>query len=487
MPQTVSQFIGVTPEEFAKTGALDAVLDVDSKLFIDPHLLQSTKAKELKGAYTKVRQRFIDILYVLSKSKHHGDRFWREAISLFTFPELEGLCIGYSSSGTGGSGMGTALRARIIETAKEIIDIGITDPEIFELVGLFEDNIGADRISDMVGRIIVEDLRRYTERIFLEMKAVTEQRNIAGKTHNVVVNPFNNLSIILLPKDILRDLPIAYCWADIDRVCATNHALRRQVNSVIGNTWKRATSRRIKKGELKEVLLSKPEVLRDLIAQYKAKAPTTYNFDNDPAGEVIWLPASHEYVKNSPTNLTLPDRPTSDDVLKVAIDICAEFKQGIENNALYDLLYNDDKRPKKEAASQKLFYGIAHCYCKANNLDLSPESNAGRGPVDFKLSRGFKGKVVVETKLSVNQNLLHGFETQVVEYQKAEQAEYAILLVIDVGGSSIRITNLRKAIETKKKAGLRVPEVIFVDAKPKISATKSQHQHSATRSRKNSN
>jgi len=32
-------------------------------------------------------------------------------------------------------------------------------------------------------------------------------------------------------------------------------------------------------------------------------------------------------------------------------------------------------------------------YCQANNLDLSPESDAGRGPVDFKISQGFNDKI----------------------------------------------------------------------------------------------
>jgi hypothetical protein len=41
----------------------------------------------------------------------------------------------------------------------------------------------------------------------------------------------------------------------------------------------------------------------------------------------------------------------------------------------------------RDRAAQLVFYGIADAYCSANNLDLSAEPNAGRGPVDFRLAR----------------------------------------------------------------------------------------------------
>ncbi len=174
MPISISEHIGVDAKTFDKTGAFDAILDVDSKLFIDPHLLQETAAPELSTSYQKVTKRFEEILHILSTSKRENDVFWREAVRKFYFPELRGLCIGYSSNSTLGSGMGPTLRTHILRTAKEIVDAGIKDPQLFELIGLFEENVGPDRISDMVGRIIVDDLRQYTQRIL----ALREQRNI---------------------------------------------------------------------------------------------------------------------------------------------------------------------------------------------------------------------------------------------------------------------------------------------------------------------
>lgn len=469
MPVTISNHIGIDSKTFAKTGAFDSILDIDSKLFIDPHLLENCKVPELTSSYLKVKKRFEEILHLLSASKTEGDTFWREALRRFNFPELRGLCIGYSSKGTLGSGMGKMLRIQILRTAKEIVDAGIKDPEFFELLGLFEEGIGSDRISDMVGRIIIDDLYKYTDRVFTELKVKTTP--IKKTTYSSVINPFSRYPIILLPKAILRDLPIAHCWEDIDLVCSHNQALRREVNGLIGDTWKKATQS-AKKSTLKSVLTKKPEVMRDLIDSYRNKPFEQYDFESDPAGQVVWLSASKEYVENFPLKISIPKNPTPDEVLEVVKKICSKFKDLIENNALSGFLYDSSDNPKREEAAQKLFYGIADSYCEANDLDLSRETNAGRGPVDFKISKGYNGRVLVEAKLTTNPQLLHGFEIQIEEYKKAEKTQFGIYLVIDVtGGSETRIKKLQKLISDNKAAGSRVPEVIFIDGIPKKSAS----------------
>jgi len=60
-----------------------------------------------------------------------------------------------------------------------------------------------------------------------------------------------------------------------------------------------------------------------------------------------------------------------------------------------------------------------------------------------------------------------------VEFTKAEKTQFGIYLVIDVtGGSVAQVKRLKKRISDSKAAGLRAPEVVFVDAIPKKSASK---------------
>lgn len=106
-------------------------------------------------------------------------------------------------------------------------------------------------------------------------------------------------------------------------------------------------------------------------------------------------------------------------------------------------------------------FGIADAYCEANNLDLSRESNAGRGPVDFKVSKGYS-----------NRQLLHGLTKQIEAYQNAEKSRVAVYLVLDVAGPRGRLTSLKNHIRTQRAAGARLPEVLFVDARSKPSASR---------------
>jgi hypothetical protein len=81
--------------------------------------------------------------------------------------------------------------------------------------------------------------------------------------------------------------------------------------------------------------------------------------------------------------------------------------------------------------------------------------------------------VLVEVKLTTNRNLLHGFEKQIEEYQKAEQTVFAVYLVIDVeGGSYTKIAELEQLVAQGQDEGKRMPEVIYVYARRRPSASR---------------
>ena len=52
-------------------------------------------------------------------------------------------------------------------------------------------------------------------------------------------------------------------------------------------------------------------------------------------------------------------------------------------------------------------------------------------------------------------------------------------MVIDIGGPRSRIEQLRQLIADSKANGDRVPDVIFVDAKPRLSASKFRNEAAA--------
>jgi hypothetical protein len=473
MAQSFADFYEVDPALFAATGALDPILGVDTRLFIDPSFLRLTTTHELQDSYASLLTYFERVLSVIINIKKQGDRFWREADKLLTFPEVKGLCIGYAAKSTSGSGMGPAIRAKLLDSVTQIVSAGIKDPVLFEIVGTFEDDVGSDRISDMIAKIIIADLVKYTQRVCSDCGIPMETLSI-GKNQpmeDLPINPFTNGPIILMPREVLNDLPTAEDFSDIQRITRHNEKVRGELNVIIGSSWSKATQAS-RKEAARITFVSHPEVLAEILETYKKSTPPFYDFDDDRSGEVIWYPVAREIAKKIQLPLTLSRQPSSDEVESVVLTICEHFRQLIENNQLCELLYDKNNEPKHESAAQLLFFGIADAYCKSNNLDLSPESDSGRGPVDFKVSSGYDGRVLVELKLTSNNQLLHGFTKQLPTYQAAENTERGILLVIDNGGASE--SRLKKFNEAVNNAGKKAPKVIMVDgiSRPSASVTK---------------
>lgn len=165
MPISFTDNFGINKKAFVKTGAFDVILDVDSRLFIDPALLESCDIDEFAGAKEKVEKYFSGIITLLSHSSSRNDMYWKQADKLLKFKELTGTCFGYTQFGTDGNSIGPVLRQVILATIKELIDAGEKDPSLFELLGVFQEGIGCDRISDLLTFILAPEILTFTQRV----------------------------------------------------------------------------------------------------------------------------------------------------------------------------------------------------------------------------------------------------------------------------------------------------------------------------------
>ena len=86
---------------------------------------------------------------------------------------------------------------------------------------------------------------------------------------------------------------------------------------------------------------------------------------------------------------------------------------------------------------------------RKNDLNLSCEPNSGNGSLGFKISRGMD-KTIIEVKLSTNAQYLHGYETQVKQYSKAEQKDKMIYVFIDLGNHVRRKTLIEEYKKIKE-------------------------------------
>lgn len=472
----LSDYLNISKNEFNELGIFDPFIGVDTHLFLDPALLRVTKIKEFKNSYEKLTIHFQDVLKLLVVSKTENDIFWKEALKRLIFKETRGISIGYGSNTSDGNAIGPKLAKKITKTASEIAKMGFNDTSIFELICLFEEGMGADRLSDMTISIIKKDIVTYTDRMVTELKLKQEQIYTFKSKNNIsyklIKDPFKKRALLLMPKELLKDLPLALTRDDIGYISYFNEELRRNVSKLLlGDVTK--SLKDITKKEMREILIESHN-MEEVIKSYKAKKPEKYDYENDPSGEVSWFEDGKEFAKRFPLEIKTKEPKNIKEVNEIVRRIISQFKRNIEQNELYELLYKEpisNLKPKNERYAQRLFYSVADTYCEANNIVLSREPNAGNGPVDFKVSENYKTQVLVEIKLSSGK-VRNGFEKQLPEYEKNENAAYSFLVVIQVTKTAKQIEDVERMADLAIKENKHAPEVIIINGLPRESASK---------------
>ena len=449
--------LGMQLEEL---GVFDSLMDEDSNFFINIKRLKDTKVPEFQKSYNNINSYFRDLGLLLKTSKNTGDKLYRSAVKMFNFSEVRGINLGFSK-GTRGAGFGPKLSSQIIRDASEIIKSGSEQPEIFHLTSLFEENVGPDRLSDMIATLIYDDIVRYTKRIYEEVGINNKNYPEFSFESGLLINPYKDCELLLLPIDILHELPIARSWDDIDRVVMENETIRREMSELVGKEWRKLASSQ-KKRYLKDFIFMKPHLVSKVIDDYKQTGIEAYDIYQNIDYRIERLINN---ITKTKKELDLSKKNSYDS----AIEIIEEYKVWVEDKKGFAVLRDVGSR-NEEKVVQKTLHGSASYYCKINDLDISPEPNSGRGPVDFKISRG-GDKTVIEIKLTSNKDCLQGFEVQIEEYAKSEETENKIFIIVNNGRSSNRINQVEESYDKRLKDGENPATVIVIDARTKDSAS----------------
>ena len=459
----VSEYLDIDYEELDNIGVFDAVLEKDSAFFINIQRLKQTGEPEFVHSYERIRSFFLDIATILEAAdeKADSDKFYRAALNKFCFSEVNEINLGFGNSTTG-SGMGSILRRQVIDDAFDLIKKGCKAPELFELIGLFEEGIGPDRLSDMIATIIVPDIQDYTQRIMdvLEIDKMKYKSDLFD-SEGFVINKYKNCRLYLLPVDILHELPVAKCWEDVETAANKNDAIRREMNYEVGKAWKQWASRD-RKAYIRDYIMKDPYAFARVIKAYQEEEADEYNLYNDTE---YFLGKMLQKIRKV-IDFTTVEKGEIDS-LTGAIEVVDIFKDWVEHNRGW---WEIQKAAGGEKSVQRFVHACAKHYIKVNNLDFSCEANEGPGPVDFKISRG-QDCTVVELKLSSNQDYMNGYKNQIRQYAEAEGTENMLFILVD-NGHEIRARRLREQHKQDVRDGKNVPQIVIVDANTRASASK---------------
>ncbi len=140
------------------------------------------------------------------------------------------------------------------------------------------------------------------------------------------------------------------------------------------------------------------------------------------------------------------------------------LKGVIENNDGYRIFYLKG-RPIKREADLQIMYRLT--WFADQGFDVNREVNNGRGPVDYKVSRGSSDKTLVEFKLASNSKLKQNLKHQVDVYEAANGTSKAIKVIMYFSETE----HLRTQGILRDLGILGRPDVVLIDASVRDSAS----------------
>jgi hypothetical protein len=468
-PVLFSKHFKIDPKNLDAAKVLDPVLNSDTKLFIDPLLIYKSQNAIIKRDGRKlIKQSFDNVIGLVDISQAEGDVAWKGAFKALNLDERPVTGLGFGGAGTSGSSRPPHLRHDILRTAKQIITLGEKNPDMIPLMGLFEKGVGPDTLSDMTTNFLLPVLCEITEEFCTANSIPTRVFGAKYGNRSLPENPYNTaLPVVLVPRDLLRDLPLAADWSDVSRVVMEVHEIRDAVNQMFGNFAQASVTD--KKRAVREISLKSVRILR-LILKAVAGASESYDEKADLDGYYQFRRILYQDPQVFSGMLKPPATMDAAGLRQTVLDIIEQFRKLVEDNNMWELLWNETSH-RHERASQLLFFAVATVMCAVNNVDISPETNSGGGPVDFKFSTGFHGRLVVEMKLSKG-TVESGYKNQLEIYKKAAATSAGIFVVMDIGGMGYKLRKIERLRDTARAAGEPASDIIVIDAKRKASASK---------------
>lgn len=460
-----TDYFGVSIDTLEEYGAFNISLINDLPVFIDPFLLFNSEKDEYQQLHNKIIQ-YITFLREMSEAGTINKgliKHW------FLFPEVKQNWLGFSKIGNSGSGLGQKFaHAMNSNLATIFTDFGaekVTKGSHLEKLCLIKDGVGKDNISDFTTNLIKGYLCSFTENF--AKKHISHSRL---KSVHVTHAEFNYVTrrwvskkftlpyidgdyVILTPKDILTKDD---AWinkhdiiGDFDDIVESipNDQLRAQINDYL----LRRIPEDAKQREINEAIASTLRKFPELIDRYirykedngdKAVAISEQKVKDTEVVFIQQVSELIEYLKKQ--SKFYSTAPTS---FESAYQRVLYLKQVIENNDGYRIFYVKGKPIKREADLQLMF----RLTWFASEDDVNAEVNNGRGPVDYKISRGSTDSTLIEFKLASNSKLKQNLAKQVEVYEAANQTRQSIKVILYFDDSELlKVRNVMKEPELKE-------------------------------------
>ena len=443
-----NEHFGVTEKQVEDYGAFNISIINDLPLFIDPFLLFHSTKPEYQWLHANIIRymSFLRDRVIAGVITEDLEAAW------FLFPEVKENWLGFSLSGNGGTGLGpkfaSALRFNLARIFRNFGDERVTKGSHIEKVCLVSNGVGRDNISDFATNMMKDWLCRYTEtfarahldatrrKYFWVNKAIFNFKTESWERKQYELPALGKEFVLLTPRDLLTRDESWINRPDMIRdfekipVAIEDAQLRGQISNYFHKMLVRPDDREPTKKDRDKAavktLAEFPELLDYYIKMKEADGGAATDISSQKVSETKEIFDTR--VRELQADLA---RLTAFyDVGKTTYEEAHQrllyLKDVIENKGGHRIFYHKGIAVQRESDLQILFRFVWF----GSPSDVGTEANDGRGPVDYKISRGAPDKTLVEFKLAKNTQLEKNLEKQLPIYQAASDAKHGIKAIM---------------------------------------------------------
>jgi hypothetical protein len=480
-----SDFFNVDRRTLEEIGAYNISLINDLPLFVDPFLIFNSQKEEYQELHDEIIK-YVSFLRDEAESKSIDSGLMK---AWYRFPEVKQNWLGYSKAGNSGSGLGEKFAIALHENLGGIFhDFGeekVTKGSHLEKLCLIKDGVGKDNISDFTVNLIKGFLCEYTQSYadkYLEKRFVREvpvsharfnYKTGSWETHRYRLPFLSGDYVILTPKDILTK---DEAWInksdlinDFDEIASalSNDVLRSQVDHYLQSQLPKDPKKKDMSFAVAATLRKFPQMIDYYIRHKEDHGDQARSISEEKVDET--RQAFEDGVRELVSLLRDQGFYASrEDSYEAAHRRVSYLKQVIENNNGYRVFYVKGK-PIQRESDLHVMYRLTWF---ASEHDVNSEVDNGRGPVDYKVSRGSSDSTLVEFKLASNSKLKQNIRNQVEIYKKANSTRKAIKVILCFNDAEqMRVSSILNEL---KLIGDKDVVVIDADASNKPSGSKAK-------------
>jgi hypothetical protein len=440
-----SQYYNVAPDVLANYGAFDISLVSDLPLFVDPFLLFNSQKPE----YQVLHQEIIKYLTFL---RERADTNLDPALvrNWYRFKEVKQNWLGFTLLGNSGSGLGAefamALHASLGSILRNFGSEQITKGSHLEKLALIKEGVGRDNISDFTTNLIKGYLLEYTQQFaksylqpeqretFAVARAIFNYETESWETRAYDLPYFNGDFILLTPADILTRDDTWISRSDMIRGftripdAVPDDQLRAQINNYFNSFLSKKPTDKEYSQAAQRTIIQFPELVDYYIRDKEDRGDEAVEVSakRRQDTETVLVQMVQRVVADVAEHTLLYETPLTS--YGEALARANGFKQYVENQDGYKLINKPGtNKPFARESDVQLFFGLIFY---GSEFDVNREVNNGRGPVDFKVSKGSVDKSLIEVKLASNTRLKQNLENQVEVYEKANGIRKSVKVII---------------------------------------------------------